>query len=61
MKQYIVYIEHQYNYKVKAIRVDQGKEYLTNDFRNWCAERGIKLEVTAPYSPSQNGVAERIN
>ena len=27
----------------------------------WCQEKGIDIQLTAPYSPSQNGVAERIN
>jgi hypothetical protein len=29
--------------------------------RNWAAEKGITIETSAPYSPSQNGVAERFN
>ena len=27
----------------------------------WCNANGIELQLTAPYSPSQNGVAERMN
>jgi Integrase core domain len=27
----------------------------------WCKEQGIEIHLTAPYSPSQNGVAERMN
>ena len=38
--------------------MDKGGEYLTNEFRTWCANKGIILETTAPHSPSQNGVAE---
>ena len=29
--------------------------------KKWAAEKGITIETTAPYSPSQNGVAERLN
>ena len=29
--------------------------------KQWCEQNGIKLEYTAPHSPEQNGVAERMN
>ena len=45
----------------KALHFNQGKEFINQDLRNWCAEQGIKIQTTAPYSPSQNGVAERMN
>jgi hypothetical protein len=58
LKQYLVMIERQYGYIPKQIRIDQGEEYLTNKFHTWCADRGIIIEITAPYLPSQNGIAE---
>ena len=47
--------------KPKAIRVDRGKEFVNDDLKTWCRENGIEIHMTAPYSPSQNGVAERMN
>ncbi len=47
--------------KPRAIRVDQGKEFLSDQLKDWCEERGIEIQLTAPYSPSQNGIAERMN
>jgi hypothetical protein len=47
--------------KVKAIRFDRGGEYLSAELQGWLADRGIKVEPTAPYSPQQNGRAERLN
>ena len=44
-----------------AIRADQGTEFVNEALKNWCHSQGIELQVTAPYSPSQNGVAERMN
>jgi transposase InsO family protein len=29
--------------------------------KTWCKEKGIDIRMTAPHSPSQNGVAERMN
>ena len=49
------------NFVPQAIRVDRGSEFLNKDLLNWCKERRIDIEPTAPYSPSQNGVAERMN
>lgn len=48
-----------HNRKPKAIRLDRGKEFL--NVSSWCQEKGIDIQKTAPYSPSQNGVAERMN
>jgi len=44
-----------------AIRADRGTEFINEGLKNWCQSQGIELQVTAPYSPSQNGVAERMN
>ena len=41
--------------------MDNGHEYLNKDLQNWCLERGIQFETTAPHSPEQNGMAERMN
>ena len=34
---------------------------MNEKIKRWAAEKGIIIETTAPYSPSQNGVAERFN
>ena len=44
--------------KPKYIRIDRGKEFLSDQLKEWCAEKGIEIQLTAPYSPSQNGVAK---
>lgn len=43
------------------IRFDNGTEYINQKVKDWLASKGIGLESTAPYSPSQNEVAERFN
>jgi len=47
--------------KVKALRSDRGGEYLSKDFSSYLRAAGIQHEPTAPYSPEQNGRAERLN
>ena len=43
----------------RALRTDNGGEYVSKGFQEFCRLKGIKREFTAPYSPHQNGVAER--
>jgi hypothetical protein len=43
------------------LRTDNGGEYLSTEFQNYLKAKGIKHELTVPYSPQQNGVAERMN
>ena len=47
--------------KIKVPRSDNGGEYTSKDFNDFCIEAGIKREYTVPYNPQQNGVAERKN
>ena len=54
-------IENQTEKKIKILRTDNGAEYESNEFHDFCKEVGIKRETTTPYTPEQNGVAERKN
>ena len=46
---------------VKAMRSDNGGEYTSAQFSDFCASKGISHQFTNPFSPEQNGVAERFN
>jgi hypothetical protein len=46
--------------RIKSIRTDGGGEYR-KQMGELCKETGILHEETAPYTPEQNGVAERAN
>jgi hypothetical protein len=59
--QYKVMVERQYGYFIRCIRTDNGGEYTSKKFTGLCAGAGIRHETTAPYSPQQNGLAERMN
>eukprot|EP00253_Pinus_taeda_P017404 PITA_17404 len=47
--------------KIKALKSDNSGEYVSQDFKYFCAVEGIKRELTKPHNPQQNGVAERNN
>ena len=42
------------------MRTNNGTEYESNEFNDYCREAGIKRESTIAYTPEQNGVAEKI-
>ncbi|GJX83442.1 gypsy type transposase [Tanacetum coccineum] len=48
------------NAAISFVRSDRGGEYVA-PFAELCAKHGIRHEFTAPYSPQQNGIAERKN
>ena len=57
------YITHLNNREITTctIHVDCGTEFINEPLKTWCMEKGMEIQMTAPYSPSQNGVAERMN
>jgi transposase InsO family protein len=60
-EQYKAYMETQTGRKLKTLRCDNGGEYVNAKFKDFCAKAGIEMQTTAPHSPSQNGIAERLN
>ncbi len=50
-----------YGTHTKVLRSDRGGEYVNTSLEDYCADNGIKIELTVPYTPEQNGVAERMN
>jgi transposase InsO family protein len=47
--------------KLITLRTDRGGEFAAMDFVKYCAELGVHRQLTAPYSPQQNGIVERRN
>lgn len=44
-----------------SITADNGRQFVSQEFRTFCSELGIKLYNTIPYWPQQNGEVERQN
>jgi len=53
-------LERDLGAKIKRIRTDGGSEYKLH-VDQYLKEQGIQHEITPPYHPDQNGVAERAN
>ena len=47
--------------RIKILRSDNGGEFTSSEFNEYCKEDGIKRELTIPFNPQQNGVEERKN
>ena len=54
-------IENASGRKIKSLISDNGGEYIISEFLKICANGGIQIQHSVPYTPQQNGVAERKN
>ena len=54
-------LETQSGERALAVRTDNGGEYVSSELSEYFASRGIVHQKTAPYTPEQNGAAERLN
>lgn len=54
-------VERQCGKKLKTLKTDGGGEFTSGEFMSYCNDEGIIREVVPPYTPQQNGIAERKN
>ncbi|EKG09436.1 Integrase catalytic core, partial [Macrophomina phaseolina MS6] len=45
----------------RKLRIDAGTEFAVTQLEVYCKKRGIKLELSTPYTPEQNGKSEKSN
>lgn len=60
-KNYKTYVEKFTEKKIKNLQSDNGREYVNKEFDDFLRSEGIRRRLTAPYTPQQNGIAERKN
>ncbi|KAH9684681.1 DNA (cytosine-5)-methyltransferase [Citrus sinensis] len=60
-KEWITLIENQTEKKITRLRSDNGLEYCSKEFEDFCKSKGIARHRTVTYTPQQNGLVERMN
>lgn len=60
-KTFYQHVKNMFNKSIRAIRTDNGREYVSTAFSEFCIQHGIEHQHTVPYCPQQNGIAERKN
>jgi transposase InsO family protein len=53
--------ETQTGKRLKAVRSNQGGDFMSRYFKEFYDDHGIKRNYTIPRTPQQNGVVERQN
>jgi transposase InsO family protein len=54
-------VENQIGKKIKFLRLDNGGEYTSNEFKGFYKEAWIKRVLIVSHNSQHNGVAERKN
>lgn len=60
-KKYEALATTHFSNRLVCLRCDNGGEYTSKIFLQLCEDKGIQLQCTTPYTPQQNGLAERLN
>ncbi|KAJ9542307.1 hypothetical protein OSB04_028813 [Centaurea solstitialis] len=60
-KTWVARVEVKNGKKLKVLRCDNGGEFTTCNFKDFCSSKGIHRHYTTPGDPKSNGVAERMN
>ena len=60
-KWYLARVEKETGKILKFLRSNRCGEFISNEFNNFCIERGIKRQVSVPGTLEKNGIAERRN
>jgi len=60
-KEFKALVENQTEKKIKVLRTDNGGDFCSKEFEEFCKKCGISWKNSTPYTPQQNGVAERMN
>ncbi|PKA47383.1 Retrovirus-related Pol polyprotein from transposon TNT 1-94 [Apostasia shenzhenica] len=60
-KEFKALVEKMSGFKIQNLRSDRGGEFNSFEFNEYCKIEGINRQLTAPYTPQQNGTAERKN
>ena len=59
-KEFKALVENQTEKKINTLRTDNGGEFCSKEFEEFCKKCGIARQKTTPYTHQKNGVAERM-
>jgi hypothetical protein len=59
-KKFCAQVKTQYGLNIRYFRSDRGGEFMSKDFEDFLGSEGIIHETSAPDTPQQNGLAERM-
>jgi hypothetical protein len=60
-KKWKALVENEIGKRLKCLRSENGGEYCSKEFDDYCSYHGIRREKTVPGTPQENGVSERMN
>ena len=60
-KEYIEWASQETGMQMGALHTDGGDEYDNEAFQDYLKKQHIRWKCSAPYTPEQNGKAERLN
>ncbi|CAI7866573.1 unnamed protein product [Closterium sp. NIES-53] len=61
LKEWMPRARRESGHKVKVMHTDNGGEFIGNEFEAVLKKKGMQHQLTVPYNPQQNGMAERFN
>lgn len=53
------YVNTQFEKNIRVFQSDGGGEFIGHQFQNYLLDNGIVHQMSCPYTPEQNGIAER--
>ena len=57
-QEYLAAARNKFNRKLCILQTDNVGEYVSEDMKNYLKKKVIEHQLTIPYTPEQNGVAE---
>ena len=61
LQRYIIQVREETGRKIRRLRSDNGTEFVNEKVKKLLTQNGIMHELSAPYTPQQNGFVEREN